>query len=67
MHRYSAIMVHAYSLVTGKGLERDISELQFTDVLNLKEVTNLSRDETDYLNGMLNNREIVASWKRAFG
>ncbi len=45
MHRYAAIMVNAYSQVSGRSLEEAISDLRLTDIIDLDEVSNLSSVE----------------------
>ncbi len=64
MHRYAAVMVNAYSQVSGRSLEGAISDLELTGLIELDEVSNLSDNEIDHLSDILMNHEAVASLRQ---
>ena len=67
MHNYSAIIVNAYSSVSGRSISDSISDLGLDGVIDSSEVESLSEVETDYLNDMLKNGQIVRSWQKVAG
>ena len=65
MRRYAAIMVHAYSRVSGRSLEEVTHDLHLDGIINPDEIKELSEAEQDYLQDILNSDEKVLPWQRS--
>lgn len=64
MHNFSAIMVHAYSHVSGQSLSDSITDLGLANMIDLDEIKKLSSVETEYLRDILKNENLVLSWRK---
>lgn len=64
MRRYAAIMVHAYSQISGRSLEDVTRDLHLEGIIDPEEIKELSEAENDYLQDILKSGEKVLPWQR---
>lgn len=65
MRRYAAIMVHAYSQISGRSLEEVTRDLHLEGIIDPEEIKELSEAENDYLQDILKSGEKVLPWQRS--
>lgn len=63
-HNFTAIMVHAYSHVSGRDLGDAITDLGFSGLISLESLQRLSTAEHEILQDVLLDKPRILSWRR---
>ena len=63
MRRYAAIMIHAYSRVSGRSLEEVTRDMHLEGIVDPNHIRHLSAAENEYLQDILRNDSKIKSWQ----
>ncbi|SHJ58838.1 hypothetical protein SAMN02745165_02734 [Malonomonas rubra DSM 5091] len=63
MRRYAAIMIHAYSQVSGRSLEQVTRDMHLEGIIDPDQIRHLSDAETEYLHDILKDDNKIRSWQ----
>ncbi|SHJ63993.1 hypothetical protein SAMN02745165_02844 [Malonomonas rubra DSM 5091] len=61
--QYSKVLVHAFSVATGRSIAEGLIELGLSDVVQEEDVKQLTAVEENYLQELLSDEDSIRSWR----